>query len=279
MNKILIPTDFSGNAMNAIKYALELFKHEKSNFYILHTFADEVYDNHTVLTRALFEEFRAVVKKKSDKQLDEILMILKEIFPNPKHHYEAISKFGNLVDEINHFVDKEKIDIVVMGTRGKTNNRSIDFGSNTLQVIKYIKCPVLAIPRAYTKLNLQKMLFPTNYLVPLNRKELKLVSSLAKFFKAQVKFLYISKSKKLSFRQQDNKESIKHIMAGNNTQFIEAEGEDLIKMIHDEIEKEKIDMLIMVNSRKSYLESLLYPSTVQKLGLQVQIPFLVLQNF
>ncbi len=67
MNKTLIPTDFSANAMNAIKYALEFFKHEKSNFYILHTFADEVYDNHTKLTRALFEEYRAVVKKKSDK--------------------------------------------------------------------------------------------------------------------------------------------------------------------------------------------------------------------
>ncbi|RKS53730.1 nucleotide-binding universal stress UspA family protein [Gillisia mitskevichiae] len=279
MNKILIPTDFSANAMNAIKYALQLFKNEQSNFYIIHTFADEVYDNHTVLTRALFEEFRDIIKKKSEKQLGELLMILKETYPNPKHHFEAISKFGNLVDEVNHFVDNEKIDVVVMGTRGRTDNRSIDFGSNTLQVIKYIKCPVLAIPKAYTKLNLQKMLFPTNYLVPLKRKELKLVSNLSKIFKAQVKFLYISKSKKLSFRQQDNKESIKHMMAGNNTQFIEGEGEDLIKMIHDEIEKEKIDMLIMVNSRKSYLESLLYPSTVQKLGLQIQIPFLVLQNF
>ena len=43
MRKILIPTDFSENALNAIKYALELFKYERSEFIIMHAFADEVY--------------------------------------------------------------------------------------------------------------------------------------------------------------------------------------------------------------------------------------------
>ncbi|HSM62908.1 MAG TPA: universal stress protein, partial [Gillisia sp.] len=62
MHKILIPTDFSRNAMNAIRYALELFKYEKSEFYIIHAFADEVYDNKTILTRALFDKFKDEVK-------------------------------------------------------------------------------------------------------------------------------------------------------------------------------------------------------------------------
>ena len=37
-------------------------------------------------------------------------------------------------------------------------------------------------------------------------------------------------------------------------------------------------MLVMINTRRSYLENVLYTSTIQKMGLQVQIPFLVLQN-
>ncbi len=278
MHKILIPTDFSGNAMNAIKYALELFKYEKSEFYILHAFADEVYDNNTILTRALFEEFRDTIKKKSDKQLEEILLIIRELSPNPRHTYEVISKFGSLIDEVNDFVDKENIDVIVMGTRGSTDNRSIDFGSNTIQVMKYVKCPVLAVPKAFAQLQLTRILFPTNYQLPYKRRELKLVSTLAKSFTAKITFLYISKFKDLSFRQQDNVAYLKNILKDNSLNFITAYGEDLIKVINEEIEKEKIDMLVMVNSRKSYLESLLYPSTVQKIGLQIQIPFLVLQN-
>lgn len=278
MHKILIPTDFSGNAMNAIKYALELFKYEKSEIYILHAFADEVYDNNTILTRALFEEFRDTIKKKSDKQLKEILLIIRELSPNPRHSYEVISKFGSLIDEVNDFVDKENIDVVVMGTRGSTDNRSIDFGSNTIQVMKYVKCPVLAVPKGFAQLQLTKILFPTNYQLPYKRRELKLVSTLAKSFTAKISFLYISKFKDLSFRQQDNVSYLENILKDNSLNFMTAFGENLIKVINEEIEKEKIDMLVMVNSRKSYLESLLYPSTVQKIGLQIQIPFLVLQN-
>tara|TARA_R100000935_G_C2839083_1_gene169964 strand:+ start:91 stop:939 length:849 start_codon:yes stop_codon:yes gene_type:complete len=278
MLKILIPTDFSRNAMNAIKYALELFKYERCDFYILHAFADEVYDNRTVLTRALFEEYRDVIKSESDQQLAEILMLIKEISPNPRHQYEAISKFGSLVDEVNDFVNQKNIDIVVMGTRGSTNARTMDIGSNTLKVIKYIKSPVIAVPKGYKEINLHKILFPTNYQIPYKQRELKLLSTLAKCFTAEVNFLHISNFKKLSFRQQDNIEYIKNIMQGNKLKFIDSTGEDLIKVINNKIEEEKIDMLVMVNSRKSYLESLLYPSTVQKLELQIQIPFLVMQN-
>ncbi len=278
MRKILIPTDFSGNAINAIKYALEFFKYEHSEIYIMHTYADEVYDNQTILTRALFEEFRKVIKKKSDKELEELLLIIRELSPNPRHNYQVISKFGSLIDEVNDFVDKEDIDIVVMGTRGKTDGRTMDFGSNTIQVMKYVKCPVLAIPKGYDQLNLNKILFPTNYQLPYKQRELKLVSTLAKSFTTKIQFLYIYKFKDLSFRQQDNVDYLKNILAENDLEFLNASGEDHITVINEEIVKEKIDMLVMVNSRKSYLESLLYPSTVQKIGLQIKIPFLVLQN-
>ena len=101
---------------------------------------------------------------------------------------------------------------------------------------------------------------------------------MAKSFTAKISFLYISKFKELSFRQQDNVAYLKNILKDNSLEFLNAYGEDIIKVINEEIAKEKIDMLVMVNSRKSYLESLLYPSTVQKIGLQIQIPFLVLQN-
>ena len=43
MRKVLIPTDFSENAMNAIKYAMELFKYDRTDFYIMHAFGDEIY--------------------------------------------------------------------------------------------------------------------------------------------------------------------------------------------------------------------------------------------
>ena len=51
-----------------------------------------------------------------------------------------------LIVTANHIVERDNIDVVIMGTKGETNRKEITFGSNTLQVIKYVKCPVLAIP-------------------------------------------------------------------------------------------------------------------------------------
>ncbi len=53
---------------------------------------------------------------------------------------------------------------------------------------------------------------------------------------------------------------------------------DVTKAINVFIIENPIDMLVMVNTRHSYLENILYQSTIEKIGLHIDIPFLVLQN-
>jgi len=278
MRKILIPTDFSENAFNAIKYAMELFKYERSEFIIIHAFADEVYEHNLELSRALFEEYKEKVRQKSDTELQQVLSEMLVLSPNPRHEYNFVSVFGSLVDEANDIVDKENIDLLVMGTKGETDNVDITFGSNTLQVIKYVKCPVLAIPSNYRDIQPKNILFPTDYQIPYQRRELKLLSTISRCFVSKVNFLYISKFEKLSFRQQDNKSFLECHFKENITEFFNVPGKGITKLVNEFIENNKIDMLVMVNTRHSYLENILYTSTIQKIGLHIKIPFMVFQN-
>ena len=278
MRKILIPTEFSENAMNAIKYALELFKYDRSEFIVMHTFADEVYENTMELSRELFEKYNEKVKQSTDMALQKIIMKMLEISPNPKHKYEYRSMFSSLVDAANDLANKENTDIIVMGTKGETDDRDITFGSQTLQVIKYVKCPVLAVPQEYHNGQIDNILFPTDYFIPYKRRELKLVSTIARNFGAQLNFLHISKSEKLFHRQMDNKNFLDYCMEQNRCVSTQIVGDDLTTTINNAIEELSIDLLVMVNSRHSYMESLLYRSTIEKIGLQVKTPFLILQN-
>jgi nucleotide-binding universal stress UspA family protein len=278
MRKILIPTDFSKNAFNAIKYALELFKYERSEFIIMHAFADDVYEHTIKMPRTLFEVYKEKVWEQSDKKLRNLVVDILTISSNPKHKYDYKSVFGSLVDEANAIVDWENIDIVVMGTKGKSNDRDILFGSNSLQVIKYVKCPVLAVPAKYHDVQPQNILFTTAYQLPYKRRELKLLSTIANRFVATIKVLRISKFRELSHRQQDNQDLIKYGIQENKTEFLNQEGEDVTFIINDFIQKNNVDMLVMVNTRRSYFENVLNTSTIEKIGSQLQIPFLVLQN-
>lgn len=278
MRRIVIPTDFSENAMNAIRYAMEIFKYDRTDIIILHAYADEVYENTREMRREFFEEFKEKVREASDRTLRKIVAEMLTISPNPKHNYDFKSVFGSLVDVTNDLVDKENLDLIVMGTRGKTDDRSITFGSNTLQVIKYVKCPVLAVPHGYHGKKLDHILFPTDFLIPYKRRELKLVSTLAKEFCAEIKVLYMTKWEKLFHRQLDNRSFLEHGLKDNPVEHLNLTGEDLTETINHSIKKFDADLLVMVNTRHSYMEHLLYTSTIEKIGLDVKIPFLILQN-
>jgi nucleotide-binding universal stress UspA family protein len=193
MRKIIVPTDFSENAFNALKYAAELFKYERSEFYILHAYADEVYDFEGTITPEFLEEYKTTVKDKSNRELESISTRIQEMYSNPKHSYHSVSAFGLLIDEVNDLAEKENVDLIITSTRGITNDKKLTFGSNTLQIIKYVQCPVLSIPEDYTFSDPKRILFPTNYMLPYQRRELKLAGGIARSFCSEIHMLYVSK--------------------------------------------------------------------------------------
>jgi nucleotide-binding universal stress UspA family protein len=278
MRKILIPTDFSENSMNAIKYATELFKYDRSEIYLLHAFADSVYEAKTHSEGETFEVVKQKYLQTAEENLEETCKQIRSFSPNPKHTVHSVAEFGMLVDSVNDWVEKENIDVVVMGTKGETGNDKITFGSNTLQVIKYVKCPVLAIPAVFGEVDPKQILFPTDFQLPYKRRELKLVSCIAKCFVAKINFLYISKFPSLSLRQEDNKTFLEASFCENQLNFCQESANDITTAINTYLIENPIDMLVMVNTRHSYLENILYQSTIEKIGLKIDIPFLVLQN-
>lgn len=54
-------------------------------------------------------------------------------------------RVGNPVDEINRFVDEEKVSLIVMGTHGRTGLQHLLIGSVTERVVRTATCPVLTV--------------------------------------------------------------------------------------------------------------------------------------
>ena len=163
MKKILIPTDFSINATHAIHYAMQLYKCERTHFYFLHAYADEVYGPFKKNGGASMEEQKKSIQKKVDESLKIAVEACKEKYHNPKHNFEGVSSFESLVDAVNDFANQKNVDLVIMGTQGQTANKKVTFGSHTVQVFKYVQCPVLAIPENYEYQQPKKIVFPTDY--------------------------------------------------------------------------------------------------------------------
>lgn len=278
MRTVLIPTDFSTNAMRAIDYALNLYKNERADFYFLHAYADQVYGPVKENDTMTIEERKEKIKKKVDLSLKKLIADLVIKYPNPKHTYKSISAFESLVDAANETVNKVNIDLVVMGTQGKTANKKVTFGSYTVQVFKYVQCPVLAVPGTYVFRQPKKILFPTDYMMPYKRRELKLLNTVAAEFKSEIHCLYISDFEAQSNRQLDNKRFLQEELSDAYLFFETTAVGNKAETILENIAQKDIDLLVMINARYSFLEDLLYHSTVDEIALQPKIPFLVMQN-
>lgn len=278
MRKILIPTDFSDNATNAIKYGLELFKYDICVFYFLHTYQDELYEDQTLTTRESLEQVKKEVSARSQNQLQELLKIVKSIAPNPRYSYRIIASNELLVDEIDRIVEAEDIDIIIMGTKGKSNDKRLTFGSHTLQVLRYVSCPVLVIPEGFNYNPPKQVLFPTDYLIPYKRRELKLLCEMVSPYRSKIDVLYISNSDKLSLRQEDNKLFIKDTLCKNSISFFIIHSNNITEAINTYIKENEVDMLVMVNTRHSHLENILFQSKIDEITLDTQIPLLAMQN-
>ncbi|MEX0289194.1 MAG: universal stress protein, partial [Flavobacteriaceae bacterium] len=186
--------------------------------------------------------------------------------------------FESLVDAVNDFVNQINVDIVIMGTQGQTADKNVTFGSHTVQVFKYVQCPVLAVPETYEYHQPKKILFPTDYMLPYKRRELKLLNLIAAEFKSEIHCLYISDYEELSHRQSDNQRFLQEELSESYLSFETTPVKNKAEAILDYIAKYNINLLVMVNARHSFLEDLLYRSTVDEIGLQIKLPFLVMQN-
>ncbi len=278
MRKIIIPTDFSSPAWNALLLAVRMFKYDICEVHILHTFSAGLYDDDSLITSDSSESIKDRFNRESSEKVLKIIKKIEKNSANPRHKFFYKIKLGTLVDEINDLSKQENIDLVIMGTKGKSDDRKKTIGSNTLAVIKFINAPVLCVPANYEFKDLENILFPTNYLLPYQKRELELVKELVKKFTAHIHFLYVSKFPPELKRQKANEQEIKEIFHSTISSFRYQDDAPINEVISQLIEEVKADLLVMVNSEHTYLSNILYKSTIDNFTLSGKIPLLVLQN-
>jgi nucleotide-binding universal stress UspA family protein len=276
MKKIVLPTDFSDNALNAINYALQLFKDDVCTFYLLNTYTPMIYTyEYQINADQHMMEAVDMVKKNSKTKLDELLRSLKKKYNNPKHKYATISSFSILSDEVVEFADKHNIDLVVMGTKGASKAREVLFGSNTIHVIKKAKCPVLAIPENFSFEAPKEILFPTDYKIDFKLTNLKLLIELANMYNPRINILHTFKDGELSEDQEKNKLVLDNYFSNTAHLFHNVTNQKLPDAIEKFQIRAKINLLVMINTRHSFFEKLFSKSAIHEIALHLNIPLLV----
>ncbi|WP_431136868.1 universal stress protein [Psychroserpens mesophilus] len=279
MKQILLPTDFSENSWNAIKYAIQLLKNETCTFHLLNTYTPVIYNVEYVLGAPAQFGLEDIVRNTSQDNLSQLVQRISDTFQdNPKHTFETASRFNTLIPGIKEFIEKHNIDMIVMGTQGATGAKEILFGSNTVHVFKEIKCPILAIPSDFSFETPHELLFPTDLEVDYKNSQLTILNDIAISNHSRINALHVSTGYELTDVQKQNKSELEDVF--NKTAFIyhEVRSMNITEAIGTFQIKHKINLLAMINNKHSFFENLFFRSTINHIGFHLTIPFLVMPS-
>ena len=278
MKKILLPTDFSDNAWNAIVYALKLYKNQKCKFVLLNTYTPMIYNIDYMEINGATANVVNSIRETSEKGLNDVLTKIQKKFKNPNHTFTMLSSFNTLVSEIKELHQENIIDFIVMGTKGATGLTEILFGSNTIHVIKNVKCPILAVPSGFGFESPEEILFPSDYEISFKQKHLQPIIEIAEPYTSRVHFLNVSFGNDLTDTQIENKKILESSFKKIAHIFHSVPNQNVTDAIARFGLKVDINLLVMINNKHSFFENLFFQSKIHQIGFHLNIPFLIIPS-
>ncbi|MFO7721464.1 MAG: universal stress protein [Gillisia sp.] len=267
---VLILTDFSQVALNAAKYGIHLFKDVPANFYLFN-----------------FDKFDPVengILNSADNQTDAVenlykhFKALQSCSTNDEHSFKAVFSEDNLVNATRKFVAEKRIDLIVMGAAGKDSIKNTILGNHTYEIIRKIKCNLLAVPEECSYVLPQNLILPIDYSASFN-------NGLFKFFEhpgitnnAAITVMEIAGNSLAPPHNQNPRELVFDNLNSENVKFVEIEE----KYIHNrrllqDVQK-KYDMIVILGKNLSICDRFLDIKCGVCVDVTNRLPILVLHG-
>lgn len=267
---ILLPTDFSENSRNAATYALRIFEFTPCSFHFLHVSSpihDTLVNGHQIVPEAVQENF------------DDLMSWINKLKNNPAHHFQISYKVNYLIEAVREMVAEKNIDLILMGTKGASNQKEIILGKNTSDVIMKVKCPALAISEKAVFKPHQEILFPTDYKIRYSAKMLNSLKAFTSLSKTSVKILELYATEKEPTENQIiNREKLKSSLF---PQIPEIQTFYSIKNSDPKVlfrANKNVDMIVMAAKNLNLCQKLLKNHNNHQIPFIRKLPLLILHD-
>ena len=147
MKKILYPTDFSSTAENAFIFALQIADHLGASIITLHAF-DRPDISSFNLPDSLRDIYDSIDLDAFENYEDEVPVLRDIASDNGYYHIPMVHVLeeGAAVSAILRTANKNKADLIVMGTTGAGKMEKFFFGTVAGKVLEEAHCPVVVVP-------------------------------------------------------------------------------------------------------------------------------------
>lgn len=141
-DRVLVPTDGSDTAENAVQCAVDLARRHDAEVHTLYV-VDVGNPPESVESEDLWDPVIDAVRNQGNQQTREVLEMVNEAGLDGS---QAVLEGDRPADTILDYVDDHDIDVIVMGTHGRSGPARWLMGSVSERVIRSSSIPVLVVP-------------------------------------------------------------------------------------------------------------------------------------
>ncbi len=188
MKKILVPCDFSTQAIDAFRVALDIAKQTGGEIHLINVIEMPVMQDTVLMPTLSFEETLFMeMKANTDKQFEKIKAKYAKDFTN----INMTSLYGVTAFTILNYVEENSIELVVIGSKGASGMQEFLIGSNAEKIVRRSQVPVLVVKK-YTKVSsIKSIVFPST--LERDHEDLVMkIKQLQNFFDATLHVVYVN---------------------------------------------------------------------------------------
>lgn len=279
-HSILVPTDFSDNAANAFRYALELAGVLPGKVKVVHIVYPD-YDmgmDFPVVAAQVTEEKVQVAREVMATFVREGMQA---VFSDPEQAPDMETEVitGMPVEAIVRTCEAENHHLVVMGTRGDHSRWEQWVGTVAAGVVQQAPAHVLVVPEGAPYRSLERVACATD----LQKADLFQVWKVAQLLREYSPSLYC-----VHVRTDSNgtaqlpPEELESFFTANmpsiDIRFFEIEGYSAGQSLIDFTRDQEVDLLVLFKPHRSPLERILRRSVTREMAIRSALPLLILKE-
>jgi len=214
------------------------------------------------------------------KALESMDQLVEGIYDEPGFENvecDTVVVAGSPVKAVLEIADENKVDLIVMGTKGRSDLDNVIFGSTAAEVTLEADCPVLTVPDGIEFSDIEHLAYATDY----REEDLPIIWNLiqiATYLDAGLHLLFVAEEESLveELMFRGFRDLIREKFQYESVRYEMIQGKDFIKSIHGYAGKYEGIILAMGYYRSRFLNSMSHRDMVKQMAYHTRIPLLVM---
>lgn len=275
MKTIILPTDFSPAASNAVNYGVDMALAINAEVCLFHVYNIPVAIGDVPVALLSVEE----LKKTAEENIAGLKNNLEHI-TSGKLKINTEIRLGNFIDELEDLCDNMQPFAVVMGTTGSSAVERTLFGSNTLTAIRHLTYPVICVPKGkeYGK-GIRKIGLACDFREVADTVPVSSIRDFVKEFHGELFVLNVDYNERHFTPATPEQSSLLHAALEElHPEYHFITRKDVEGGINEFAEMHNLDLVIAIPKKHKLLEAIFKKSSTKQLVFESHVPVMCLHE-